>query len=313
MGVMKVTLTGTNDFARSRELRKLIDEFVASEGGLALEKIDAADTETGRLLDIVASLPFLSSRRMVVLDEPSRNKPVAERIGDIVDAAADSTDLVIVDPKPDKRSSYYKTLQKRTELRVFGEADARDLAGWLAAEAKQRGGSLSRPDAQYLVDRLGANQLMLSNELDKLLLYDPGVTRQSIELLTEPAPQSTIFELLDAAFAGNAARALRIYEEQRSLKVEPQQIVAMLAWHLHVLAAVKAAGRKPPDEIARTSGISPYTVRKTAGIADRLTMADVRGLVARTLRLDVRLKSESIDADDALKHLFLTISRPDRQ
>src|SRR3546814_19438404 len=67
----------------------------------------------------------------------------------------------------------------------------------------------------------------------------------SSDLLT---PQSTIFELLDAALSGNTRRALELYEEQRSMKVEPQQIIAMLAWQLHVLAVVKAAGERRSEE-----------------------------------------------------------------
>ncbi len=70
-------------------------------------------------------------------------------------------------------------------------------------------------DAKYLVMRVGANQQTLSNELAKLLSYDKAITRQTIDLLTEQTPQSTIFELLDAAFAGNSKKAMELYAEQR--------------------------------------------------------------------------------------------------
>jgi len=310
---MIVALTGTNDFARRAELKRLVEGFVAEQGDLALERLDGIDVELGRLLDMVASLPFLSSRRMVILDEPGRNRSLSEHIDQVIEATSDTTDLIIVEPKPDKRLSYYKTLHKAADHRDFPETDVRALGSWLVAETSQKGGQLSIGDANYLLERVGANQMMLSNELDKLLIYDPHITRDTIDLLTEPAPQSTIFELLDAAFAGRTKRALEIYHEQRQLKVEPQQIIAMLAWQLHVLALVKAAGNKTPEAIASEARMSPYTVRKTAGIARNLTLAQVRALVAQTLTLDVRLKSESIDADDALQHLILQLSTRSRQ
>jgi DNA polymerase-3 subunit delta len=304
---MIVSLTGTNDFTRKRELRSLTDEFVAEYGDLALERLDGEGLEYNRLLDSIQSLPFLASRRMVVLDQPGGNKQLTERFEELVEAVSDTTDFIIVEPKPDKRSSYFKTLQKKTEVREFKQLDGSELARWLSAEAKNRDGELKIGDANYLIDRVGNDQLLLSNELDKLLLYEPAINRSTIDLLTDPAPQSTIFELLDAAFGGNQKRAMSIYDEQRKLKVEPQQIIAMLAWQLHILAIVKTAGQRSVDEIAREARLSPFVVRKTMGLASKMTLQQVRSLVARTLDLDVRLKSEMIDADDALKHLLMGI------
>jgi DNA polymerase III delta subunit len=155
---------------------------------------------------------------------------------------------------------------------------------------------------------VGANQQLLTGELDKLVLYQPEITQATIELLTEPTPQSTIFELLEAAFGGNTKRALMLYREQRALKVEPQQIIAMLAWQLHVLALIKTAGERSIDEIARDAKLNPFVVRKSAGIARQLTLTQLRTLVSNLLGLDVRLKSESLDADEALQHFLLRLS-----
>jgi DNA polymerase-3 subunit delta len=304
---MIVTVSGSNDFARKAELKRLVSDFVAEHGDLALERLDASELELGALLDAVQSLPFLSPRRMIVLGEPSVNKSIAEKFEQVIDNVNETTDLIISEPKPDKRSVYYKLLKKKTELREFNQLDGRELAQWLAGEARARGGSLSTSDAQYLVERVGIGQLMLSNELDKLLAYDPAIKRASIDLLTEPAPQSKIFDLLDAAFAGNHKRAMQLYHDQRAQRVEPQQILALLIWQLHILALVKAAGNKSSQQIASEARISPYTAGKTQNIARRLSMAEVKKLVADALDLDVRLKSEAVDADAALQHFLLSI------
>jgi len=113
--------------------------------------------------------------------------------------------------------------------------------------------------------------------------YQPEITRQTIDLLTEAAPQSTIFELLDAAFAGNAQRAMALYAEQRALKVEPQQIMAMIAWQLHVLAVIKTAGQRSADEIAKDAKLNPYVVRKSQNIARKLTLPELKKLVHNAL------------------------------
>ena len=149
---------------------------------------------------------------------------------------------------------------------------------------------------------------MLGNELDKLLLYDPKVSRQTIELLTELAPQSTVFELLEAAFAGNRKRMMTLYHEQRALKVEPQQIIAMLGWQLHILALIKTAGSRSPDEIAKEAKVSPYVVKKSATIARKLSPTELKRLVSDLLTIDSRLKRESLDADEMLQTYLVKLS-----
>jgi DNA polymerase-3 subunit delta len=178
----------------------------------------------------------------------------------------------------------------------------------LVKTAKGRGGALSSSDARYLVERVGTNQQILANELDKLLLYNEQVTRQTIDTLTDETPQSTIFQLLEAAFAGQTKRALKLYEEQRAMKVEPQQIIAMLAWQLHILAVIKTAGERTADEIARAAKLNPFVVRKSQAVARNLSPGEFKNLIRRLLKIDVASKRTSIDTDEALQHYLLTIS-----
>lgn len=305
---MIITLTGANDFARKLGLRKLVNEFVAEHSDIALERLDGEEAGVDRMRESLQSMPFLSPRKMVVLDQPGKQKAWAEGITETLKNTSETTDVIVVEPKLDKRLTYYKTLKKQTDFREFSELDGNELAKWASQYAKEQGGSLSTADAKLLVDRLGPNQQLLASELDKLLVYDPDITRHSIELLTEPMPQSTVFELLDAAFAGKASRALELYHEQRALKVEPQAIIAMLAWQLHVLATVKAAGNRSAAEIVQTTRLNPFVVRKTQGLASNLTQDQVKRLIADLLKIDQDLKTKSIDPDEVLKLYLLQLA-----
>ena len=261
-----------------------------------------------RIQEALTSLPFLSNKKMVVLRSPSASKKFLEEAEKLLAEVPETTDVVIVEPKLDKRLSYYKYLKKSTDFQEFPQLDVNGLAQWLVSTAKEQRGSISPSDARYLVERVGTNQQMLSNELEKLLINDLKVSRQAIDVLTEPTPQSTIFQLLEAAFAGNDKRAMELYKEQRALKVEPPQIVAMLAWQLHVLAVIKTAGDRSPNDIAREARLSPFVVQKSAGIARKLSLAELKKLIVDLLKIDVRSKRESIDTDEALQHYLLSLA-----
>jgi DNA polymerase III delta subunit len=113
---------------------------------------------------------------------------------------------------------------------------------------------------------------------------------------------------LEAAFAGNVRRALALYEEQRALKVEPAQIIAMLAWQLHVLAVIKTAGSRSTDQIAKEAKLNPFVVRKSQAIANKTSLTGLKRLIADLLEIDVKTKRTSIDADEALQHYLLKLS-----
>ena len=304
---MVVTLTGNNSYALRRRLNQLIGEFVSEQGELALERIEAESVDLQAILDAVQSLPFLAARKMVVVRDLSANKPAAEAIEQIISSVEDSTDLIIYEPAPDKRTSYFKVLKSKTELEEFNELDTRSLANWLADEAKKQGGQLGLADANYLVERIGANQQMLASELGKLLTYDPQVTRANIDLLTEPTPQGKIFELLDAAFGGNKKRALKLYEEQRAQRVEPQAILAMIAWQLQLLALAKYSKDKPATTVAKDAGLNPYPVTKAKNLAAKISKNELNKMVDEALDIDWRGKTTAIDLDEALKTYITTL------
>jgi len=281
--------------------------FVQENGDLALEKIDGEEAEFERITEAIQSLPFLANNKMVVLRSPSTHKQFAEQIETLLQSIPATTQVIIVEPKLDKRLVYYKILKTKTDLRESNELDGQALSKWLVQEALDSGGKISPSDANYLVERVGTNQQLLSNELAKLISYNPVVTKDSIDLLVDSNPQSTIFELLESAFAGNRKKVMEIYEEQRALKVEPAQIMAMIAWQLHILAVVVVAGNRTVDQIASQTKLNPYVVRKTMNIARKTDIHAVKKLISDALTLDVRIKSEAIDADEALQHYLLTI------
>jgi DNA polymerase III delta subunit len=305
---MIVTVTGDNALLRRAELDKIVQDFAAEHGDIAIERLDVDELPIERIYEGLQSTSFLTSRKLVVLREPSKQKVFTDSIAQILHSVADTTDVVIYEPKLDRRSLYYKALKKLTDFREARNLDEVQLCQWAINYAAGHGGSLGRQDAKLLIDRLGLDQQLLRSELDKLLAYDSHITKETILLLTEPLPQSTIFELVDAAFSGNKKRALQLYNEQRSLKVEPQAIIGMLGWQLHAMAVVKTAIGQGTGQVATKTTLSPYTVRKSQALVRDLTLLQIRHFIDRLLALDLQLKTTSVDADEALNLYLLGLN-----
>lgn len=294
--------------ARGAEARRAVAGFEKEYGDMAVERLDGEEATYERMAEAAQSLPFLATRKLVVLRAPGANKEFAEKFEAFITGVSETNDVIIVEPKLDKRLSYYKQLKKLTDFKEFAVLDANGLARFAADYAKEQGGSLSSSDARLLVERTGTNQLGLQQELDKLLAFSASITRESIENLTEKTPQSSMFELLDAAFAGDAKRTMRLYDEQRALKVEPQQVIAMLSWQLYILAVVKTAKGRSAEDIAREARLNPFVVRKTLALVRGISLVRLKELITSLREFDVRTKTEGIIADEAVRYYLLQLA-----
>jgi DNA polymerase-3 subunit delta len=302
-------LAGENWLAIKQELNKQLEAFIKKYGDLGVEKIDAAEKEIDAVTQSIETAPFLAPKKLCIISNLSANKELADKIEQILSFDAEHTEVILVEGKLDKRSAYYKAIKKHAGFKEFNQLDEQETLNWLVGEAKRLGGSLSRSDAQYIYSRVGGNQSRLSGELKKLVDYDESISKNSINELTEPTPSSTVFDLLNAAFSGNKKLTLRLYSDQRLQKVEPQKIIAMIGWQMHLIALVESAKDVTPEDLAKQASANPFVIRKTGSIANKLDRPWIRKILTDLAETDQMLKTTSVDPDDAVKNLLLSLSR----
>jgi DNA polymerase III subunit delta len=306
---MITTLTGPNEFELFRSLREITKAFVAEYGDIALERISGPQVSADDVSGALDSVPFLSNRKLVVVDRPSQIPGWNENFQALLEQSSDSVDVVIVEPTLDKRTSYAKFLKQQSNYQDFSVLDDRQLPAWAVQYAKEQGATLSVADARYLVQRVGANQALLAQEIIKLSTYNPTITKQSINELTNQAPQSSIFELMDRAFRGDIKTALRIYDEQRSQKVEPAMIIGLLAQQLYLFSLALSAPRSiSPAAVAKQSGVHPYAMQKATEVAHAHMSKELLTRHLEELRaIDNQIKTTKVDSDDALMAYIISL------
>ncbi|HTW81381.1 MAG TPA: DNA polymerase III subunit delta [Terracidiphilus sp.] len=88
-----------------------------------------------------------------------------------------------------------------------------DAMRWAVATAQAAGVKLESDAARELVDSLGADMMLVSSELEKLLLYATGrgrITLGDVETMVLGAKQRSLYELTDAISAKDRVRALAL-------------------------------------------------------------------------------------------------------
>ncbi len=305
---MITVLTGKNWYRIKSELDAIVRNFRTDHDDLAVERINGPEASLADIFGAVSGVSLFAADKLVVITDLSANKEAVEKIEKITDSVAESTWLVLVESVVDKRSVYYKFLKKLDNFSEFNELSEEALASWAVDYVLEFGGILKINDARYLIERVGPDQTLLERELTKLFLYDKNISKETINSLTEETPSSTVFNLVEAAFRGDVKGALKLYDEQRALRKEPQAIYGMIVWQMHLVAVAAAAGNKGTREIAADTGLNSYSLGKAQIIARNMGATKIQEFLKLLRDIEITSKRQTYDFDEAMKYAITRLA-----
>ncbi len=306
---MITVITGKNHFLAGQKLSQLKASFIEQHGSSSVNEIDGEDATLEQVMQPLMSQGLFSSDSLVVLRDVAKNKYLQEGLLDKLEQVPSDAHLVIYDSNLDRRSTFFKTLRKDTEFVDCVEMDERDMVQWARDEFAELGGELGFAEAQFLVQRLNNDQWLLYNELQKLSSVEEPITKALIEEMVEESFNESIFNLLDRAFAKQANQALGSYRQMLANRVEPHYVFSMLVWQLHILLVVAYGGDRSPETIAKDNKLSPFVVKKSAGLVRKTSLTELRSIVARAVEVDIDSKTKAAyDMESAVDALIARIA-----
>ena len=197
---MITLLTGENSFEIEQALGEIAGDFAGN-----VEKIDGSELQLAQLPDILMGVSLFATERMVVIRNLSQNKAIWAVFGDWLSRISDDIHLILIEPKPDKRTTTFKALKENAIVKEFQPWTDRDMATaekWAVTEAKKLGFELDKKCVQTLVQRVGVDQWQLFNALEKLSLTDT-VSVETIMNIIEANPVENVFNLFETALRGD--------------------------------------------------------------------------------------------------------------
>lgn len=300
-------LSGKNSFLKLQKLKELKADFAKKYGKENIENISGDSLEKEQLPSLLQGSSLFSANRMVVIKNLSENKELSEAFLGYVKKTSDDIAVILVEGQLDKRTDFYKNLKKETEFLEFDEPRDFELIKWASEYAKEQGAELGSSEARLLVEAVGLNQERLSHEIEKLMAYEPRITRQTIEELVEKRPQNTIFELLDVVLANNKKRAQELLKNLEQAYEDPFQTANLLIWQVQVLAVVKSAGNRSDSEIAKDTKFAPFVISKTKRLAGSIDQKKLREIVQKTAEMDLEIKLSKASPWRVLEHTILSL------
>jgi DNA polymerase-3 subunit delta len=195
------------------------------------------------------SLSLFAERRLFELRMPSGkpDKGAALLAELAAQSASDLTYLVVTD-KLDKKAgdaAWVQAIEKHGVWLPIFPVDAAALPAWLRARAKMLHIDIGPEASQLIVDRVEGNLLAAQQELEKLKLLANGGSID-VDLVLRSVGDSArydVFQVAEAAAAGDAARALRVLLGLKSEGVEPTLILWALLRELRGMWQARERGR----------------------------------------------------------------------
>ena len=134
-------------------------------------------------------------------------------IADFLRIPADTRRMELDDKNRFERLT--ETLGAHCGMVELARVNEEDAMRWTVAKAQEAGLQMETDAARELVDALGADMMLVSSELEKLLLYTAGrgrITLGDVETMVLSAKQRTLYELTDAISARDKVRALALLQ-----------------------------------------------------------------------------------------------------
>lgn len=277
----------------------------------SFEKEEVSILENAEIKDIkqiANAISFFGTKRLIIVKNSGFfDKKNSEELQQFFSTTPSNT-IIFIEDKVDKRTKFFKTIQKIGKICEFTQLSESDMNTWLCQIAKRRGKELKPSMASYLVKVVGNDMNILENELEKLLAYSGKVINQKdINEACIASIESKIFTMLKAVSERNTQLVLKEYKILIEDKEEPIKILIMVARQIRLMLRAKAlsgAGLSN-DAIAKRMQIMTFAVREYLKNSTNFKYKDLMNAISECSILDCKIKQGEVNAEIGLE-LFLT-------
>ncbi|MCK1991575.1 DNA polymerase III subunit delta [Peribacillus muralis] len=305
------------------ETKQLLIENVLHEDEMDFNfaQFDLEETPVETALEDVETLPFIGERRLVFMQNPFFL--TAEKTKSRVEHNVKRLEAYLADPVPysivvltapyeklDERKKITKELKRKAVLVEAKKLGDHELKGWV----REKVGSVRIDDqaTELLLELAGTNLMMLTNELDKLLLYveaDKHITAEIVEKLVAKSLEQNIFTLVDHVLQRKMESAMTILHDLLRQNEEPIKILSVMAGQVRLMYQVKELSRQgySQQKIAGQLKVHPFRVKLALEKTGKFQERELLSIMNDLAEADYKMKTGQAEKAITLELLLLKI------
>lgn len=263
----------------------------------------------GAIIDLAETLPFLSEKRLIILEESECAKNSCSELAAYIPLIPESTVILLIESSVDKRNSVYQAIKKIGGVVEFEIPGDEEVKIWLRGRLKKEGKTIVNSALNMLLEREGGDMQRLASELEKLICYAGDRSEINIDDVRALCVKQTaikIFDMVRHVASGNQKAALDIYYELLAAREEPLSILSKLAKQFNQVYMVKQLKNSgmPFEQIAAKMGLKEGVIKGLYNQAGRFKSSELRGIISECVELEEAVKTGKIDKNMSVE-LFI--------
>lgn len=295
-------LVGTEAYLKRQFRDNLAGALVDKEDTMNYNYFLGDKLDIEQVLDLGDTLPFFAEKRVIVLEntgifdskEPDGAK---ERFMNF----PDSTHVIFVEQKVDGKRSLSKWMKEQGAIFELNTPDAASLRTWIKQRCMDAGKQIGQDAANYLLEHVGTDMLLLEHELEKLVAYrydSPQIMVEDIKEICVSQAEDKMFEMVDAIVNFNQDKALRLYHDLLALREPAMRVLINLTNHYREMMQICLLQKqgKANGEIAEILGIKnrAFVIPKYAAQGRQYSYARLKNILEKCQETNQGIKTGKI-------------------
>lgn len=292
-------LFGEEGYLKKQYRDKIRDALIDKNDTMNYNYFEGNQIDAAAFLDLGDTLPFFSERRMVIVENSGWFKKALDDIDKRIEAFPDTTYVIFVENEVDKRNRLYKWVAKNGYASEMKTPTGSMLVKWVDKQCKAEEKNMEKETIKYFVTHMGADMLLLRNELDKLFSYcgdKTDITLEDVQAVCISQAVDKLYKMIDAIGEKNQKLALSLYHDLLVLKEPAMRILFNLTNHFKSLMELSVMPDKGYQykEIASLCSIPEFNVKKNKIQASAYTFEELRSMVELCQLTDQNIKTGKV-------------------
>ncbi len=282
------------------------------------------DLDEAYLEDVIEdarTLPFFGERKVILVKSPlfltSQKEKLEQNVRVLEEYIAEPslfTILVFIAPfeKLDERKKITKLLKKSAEVVEANVLQNQDVQKWIQERAVEQGVNIDHKAISLLMELVGNNIMMLSQEMNKLFLYvDQGstITEEIVSSIVPKSAEQNVFALTEKVVKRDIAGALKILHELLTKQEEPIKILALLVTQFRLLYQVKELQTRGynQNQIASHLSVHPYRVKLAMNQTGSFSSEELKNIIGYLAEADYEMKTGKMEKKLVLEFFIMRL------
>ncbi|MBI3939801.1 MAG: DNA polymerase III subunit delta [Acidobacteria bacterium] len=267
------------------------------------------NTQVDLCLDTARTLPMMSTRRVVMLEEISALTDEGwEALYAYLENPSSRTTLLLMADK--LHESRVKRIGSSATVISASEPSLSEARLIVEKSFRKEGYRLDPGVVEELLDQTGTQMLSVSQEVEKLKLcklQEKTISLHDVASLSNRVRTIDIWELVNQMARRNRKKLLLSLHRMLEGGAVPLVLLKSIYSHFAALLVVKELSGRSEAAISKLAGMNPYRVRRLAAQSGQFGIGELKFALRQLHRTDSTLKGTGASEKQLLEMLLVRI------